>query len=108
MCHCCGDQTDVLPWFEKWGIDAVHPLQPKYNDIYEVREKYPDLTLIGNIDIDILTRGTEAEIRDNVQKHLERLAPSGRYVACSSHSIIDSVPPGNFEIMLSVVQSYTC
>ena len=53
MCHCCGDQTDVLPWFEKWGIDAVHPLQPKCNNIYQVREQYPDLTLIGNIDIDI-------------------------------------------------------
>ena len=106
MCHCCGDQTDVLPWFEKWGVNAVHPLQPKYNDIYAVRKQYPDITLVGNIDIDILTRGTKEEIVADTMEHLERLAPSGRYVASSSHSIIDSVPPENFELMLETVQEY--
>lgn len=101
ICHCCGSQREVLPWFSRWGVDAVHPLQPVVNDIYAVREAYPELTLIGNIDVqEQLSFGTPDSVRRDTREHVDRLSRQGRYVVCSSHSIIDSVQPQNYRAMV--------
>ncbi len=100
LCHCCGPQEDVLPYFERWGVSATHPLQADRNDIYAVRERYPNLTLVGNVDVNLLSFGTPAAVAADTLEHLERLGRAGRYVVCSSHSIIDSVKPENYRAMI--------
>ena len=42
------------------GANAVHPIEPKAMDINEVKKRYGDkLAIMGNIDVDKLTRGTK-------------------------------------------------
>ena len=103
--HCCGKLDAILPYLLKWGVQAVHPIQPVANDIYAIRAQVGErLTLVGNIDVDsLLTRGTPEGIRADVRQHIECLAGGGSYVACSSHSIIDSIPPENYLAMVRAV-----
>jgi len=101
LCHCCGSQEEVLPYFDHWGVHAVHPLQPDMNDIYEVRAQYPRMALVGNISVqETLSFGTPEEVSKDTLEHLERLGPLGGYVMSSSHSIIDSIPPENYRSMI--------
>ncbi len=108
MIHCCGKQAAILPYLVEWGVNAVHPLQPNANDIYAVQAEYGDkLTLVGNIDVaGVLTYGTPAEVRASVKEHIERLGGRGGYVVCSSHSIIDCVPPENYLAMVEATREY--
>lgn len=98
--HCCGDQSPVLPWLARWGVEATHPIQPGPNDIDAIhREHGAHLALIGNIDVaGILSCGTPDEVYRDTAAHIARLGPG--YVVCSSHSIIDSVPPENYLAMV--------
>lgn len=106
--HCCGKQAPILPYLAEWGVSAVHPLQPVANDICEVHAEYGDrLTLVGNIDAaTVLTFGTPQEVRRSVHEHIERLAGDGGYVVCSSHSIVDSIPPENYLAMVEATREF--
>lgn len=106
--HCCGQLAPILPYLADWGVQAVHPIQPIANDIYAIREQYGSrLTLVGNIDVDsVLSRGTPEVVRADVREHIDRLAGDGAYVVCSSHSVIDSIPPANFMAMIDETHAY--
>jgi len=106
--HCCGMQAPILPYLADWGVQAVHPIQPVANDIYRMKAEWGNrLTLVGNIDVaSVLTFGTPAEVRESVREHIDRLAPGGGYVVCSSHSIIDSVPPENYLAMCEATREF--
>lgn len=106
--HCCGKLDAVLPYLLKWGVQAVHPIQPVANDIYALRAAVGErLTLVGNIDVDaVLSRGTPETVRADVREHIARLARGGSYVVCSSHSIIDSIPPENYLAMVEETRDF--
>jgi len=106
--HCCGMLSPILPYLARWGVNAVHPIQPVANDIYAIHQEYGErLTLIGNMDVaGVLTFGTPDEVREDTREHIERLAGDGGYVVCSSHSIIDSVPPANYLAMVQAAQEF--
>lgn len=108
MFHCCGAQAVILPYLAAWGVAAVHPIQPVANDIYQMKEEWGDrLTLVGNIDVaGALTFGSPEEVRQSVREHIERLSGDGGYVVCSSHSIIDSVPPENYLALCAATREF--
>ena len=108
MFHCCGKLEPILPYLVDWGVSAVHPIQPGANDIYAIHDEYGDrLALVGNIDVaGALSHGTPEEVRRDTKEHIERLAGDGGYVVCSSHSIIDSVPPENYRAMVRAAQEF--
>ncbi len=61
--HSDGRLWDVIPDLIALGVNALHPIEPKAMDINEVKARYGrKLALIGNIDMDILPRGTPAEV----------------------------------------------
>lgn len=105
--HCCGSQEPILPYLVEWGVNAVHPIQPVANDIFEIRKKYGDaLTLIGNVDIaGVLAFGTPEEVREETSDRIRQIGSEGNYVVCSSHSIIDSVIPENFIAMIETAHN---
>jgi hypothetical protein len=108
LMHCCGNLRDVIPYALRLGVHALHPFQPGANDIYALKKQYDgQLTFMGNMDIaGVLSFGTPDEVRADTREHIERLAGDGRYICCSSHSIIDSVPPENFLAMVDACHIY--
>lgn len=106
--HCDGNLTDVLPLALRLGVNAIQPFQANCNDIYEFKRKYGDrICLMGNLDIaGPLVFGTPEEVVADTRQHIEGLAPGGRYVLGSSHSITPAVKPENFAAMVETVIQY--
>jgi len=102
MFHCCGRLDDVLPILDRFGIDAVHPIQPACNDIYAIRRRWGRrFCLVGNMSIEgALAFGTPDEVRRDTLEHMERLGRNGGYVVASSHSIVDAIPVENYFAMI--------
>jgi uroporphyrinogen decarboxylase len=58
--HSDGILYSVMDKIIDCGVDALHPIEPKAMDIKEVKDRYGDkLSLIGNIDVDLLSRGRQ-------------------------------------------------
>jgi hypothetical protein len=103
--HCCGNVRPVIPMAIELGFSALHPIQPNCNDIYAYKKQYgSQLCFIGNMDLaGVLAHGTPSEVRADTRAHLEELAEAGGYVAASSHSVTDDVPPENYRAMIETV-----
>ena len=105
--HTDGKLDDILPIFLELGIDAVHPIEPACNDIYNIKDIYRDkICLCGNIDLVLLTYGTKEEIHKDVRKHLDCLKIGGGYVCGSSSSLYNGIPPENYAELVKVVHEY--
>ena len=60
--------------------------------------------LSGNIDIaGPLAFGSRAETRAEVEEHLEKLMPGGRYILSTNHSIMDGLKYENYLEMLDTL-----
>ena len=103
--HCCGNVKPLIPLALEMGFSALHPIQPNCNDIYAYKKEYgSQLCFIGNMDLaGVLVSGSPGEVRIDTKAHLDRLAGGGGYVACSSHSVTDDVPPRNYRAMIETV-----
>jgi uroporphyrinogen decarboxylase len=97
--HTDGILYEVFDRIIECGVSAIHPIEPKAMDLGEVKQKYGDrLCLIGNIDVDLLARGTEEEIRKAAR---EAIIKGGGIGHCfgSGNSIPDYVPLKNYLAM---------
>ena len=100
--HTDGKVSQVLPDLIACGLDALHPIEPKAMDIAAVKREYGDrLALLGNIDVDLLTRGSPEEIRAAVQGCIREVAPGGGFAIGSSNSIPDYVPLENYRALVA-------
>lgn len=105
--HTDGILYDVMDKIVDCGVDAIHPIEPKAMNIAEVKEKYGDkLCLIGNIDVDLLSRGTIQEIKKNVIKNIEEAGFNGGYCVGSGNSIPEYVKLENYIAMIETVKEY--
>jgi uroporphyrinogen decarboxylase len=86
------------------GVNALHPIEPKAMKIKEVKERYGNkLCLIGNVDVDMLSRATSEEIRKYVRKNIEEVGYNGGYCVGSGNSVPEYVNPENYKAMIDEV-----
>ena len=63
--------------------------------------RYGDrIAVIGGVDVDLLTCGTEEQVRARTREILQACAPSKGYVLGSGNSIANYIPPRNFLAMV--------
>jgi len=99
--HTDGNLWTVFDDFAEIGINAIHPLEPNSMDAVEVKEKEGHrFCLVGNIDVDLLSRGTEAEVRALVRDRIEKLGYNGGYCVGSSNTIPPYVKVENYKAMI--------
>jgi len=99
--HSDGDVTRVLPDLIACGLDAFQPVEPKAMDIVAVKREYGDrLALLGNVDVDLLARGSTDEIRNAVERLMRDVAPGGGFAIGSANSIPDYVPAENYRALV--------
>ncbi len=107
LMHTSGKVDQVLPILREVGFDGVHPLDPRFNDIFELRERWKDrMALIGNIPVALLARGDKHRIEERVREYCSKLAPGGGYVLSSSGPITREIPPANLVAMTRAVHKY--
>lgn len=105
--HSDGLLFDVMDKIIACGVTVLHPIEPKAMDIFEVKEKYGNhLALIGNIDVDLLSRGSKEEVIKAVKKNIEAIGLSGGYCVGSGNSIPEYVNFENYLAMIEVTKSY--
>ncbi|MBC7287963.1 MAG: hypothetical protein H5T86_07945 [Armatimonadetes bacterium] len=109
--HCCGDCFDLLPHLIETPIDILNPVQVsagKMADTARLKREFGDvLTFWGAIDSQrVLPHGTPEEVRDEVRRRIDDLAPGGGYVLAAVHNIQADVPPQNIMAMVEALAEF--
>jgi len=109
--HCCGSVASLIPDLIESGIDILNPVQVSAAgmDTRELKRLYgKDVVFYGGgVDTQrVLPYGTPAEVRDEVRRRIEDLAPGGGFVFNTVHNIQADVPPENIMAMWETLQEY--
>jgi len=107
--HTDGDVRTHLPvLIEEVGIDGFHSIEPDANmDIFDLKQRYGDqITLLGNLDCNLLVHGSPPEIEAQVARLMREIAPGGGYIFSTSNSVLMDVPQRNLDAMLNAARRY--
>ena len=90
--HTCGSVYDIIPDLIEVGVDVLNPVQTsaKNMELWRLKKNFgQDISFWGGgIDIQRLPSMSPGEIRDEVSRALEIMAPGGGYVFAASHNIL--------------------
>lgn len=107
MFHSDGDIEPIIPDFIAAGLNGLNPIEPLAMDIVKLKQQFGGkLALMGNIDVDLLSRGTPEDVEALTKKRLDELKSGGGYLLASSNSICDYVKPENYLAMLNANSKY--
>ena len=105
--HSDGTLKEVFEDLIACGIQAIHPNEPAAMDIVEVKRQWGHkVSLIGNVDVDLLTRGTPEQVAQATRYLIDNVAPGGGYALGSGHSVTKHVPMLNYRAMLDTVREF--
>jgi len=105
--HSDGNLLPIMDDLLSQGMNAIHPLEPGSMDLLRLKRRYGRrVTLVGNIDIDLLTRGTTQEVKKQVKDRIKMLGPGYGYILCSSNSITPGCKPENVKAMIEALLEY--
>lgn len=100
MYHGCGAVFDLIPHLIDIGVDVLNPVQVSARGMDSKRLKAAyghDIVFWGGgVDTQhVLPFGTPREVRDEVRRRIDDLAPGGGFVFAAVHNIQAGVPPEN-------------
>ncbi|MBM4202006.1 MAG: hypothetical protein FJ189_12075 [Gammaproteobacteria bacterium] len=107
--HSCGSVRPILPDLIEIGIDILNPVHVTATGMDPValkRDFGKDVSFWGGgVDTQgILPTGTPQEVRDDVRRRVDALAPGGGYVFNTVHNIQADVPPENIVAMIEALR----
>ncbi|MDD5706226.1 MAG: uroporphyrinogen decarboxylase family protein [Kiritimatiellae bacterium] len=70
----------------------------------ELRARFPELVLMGNVSCDFMLRATPQQIRDRTTTCIQAAAP--RVVAATANSVMHGTPPENVLALYDAAKSY--
>lgn len=90
------------------GVRCLTPMDPSGIDYRDYKKRYGHrVCLHGNIDVTWpLSQGTPEDVERDVLAHMEVLKPGGRWIAGSSHSIVNYIPHENFLTMINAIHKH--
>jgi uroporphyrinogen decarboxylase len=102
--HSCGNVYRLLGDLVDVGVDLLNPVQVsagEMGDTARLKREFGDrLSFCGGIDTrQVLPHGTPDEVRKEVRRRIQDLAPGGGYVAAAVHCLQPDVPPENIVAM---------
>jgi uroporphyrinogen decarboxylase len=106
--HSDGKIDAAVEMLLDMGVDCITPMDPSGIDYHDYKKRYGHrVTLHDNIDITWpLVKGTPADVERDVKAHMDALKPGGRWIAGSSHSIVNYIPHENFVAMIDAIHKY--
>lgn len=111
MFHSCGSVWSIIPDLVDIGMDAVNPVQPRPRgmDLARLKRDYGEfITFHGAIDHqNLLPFGTPDQVRAEVRRIIDILAPGGGYCLAPSHDLmLADFPPENVIAMYDEAAEY--
>lgn len=109
--HSCGNVRTVIPDFIEMGVDILNPVHITATGMEPVQLKKDfgkDIVFWGGgVDTQhVLPSGTVQQVKDNVKRNIEALAPGGGFVFSTVHNIQAEVPPENIMAMWETLMEY--
>jgi uroporphyrinogen decarboxylase len=109
--HSCGAVREIIPDLIEAGVDILNPVQVSAAgmDTARLKRDFGDALTFwgGGADTQhILPRATPAQVRDEVRRRIEDLAPGGGFVFAAVHNIQADVPPQNIAAMWEALREY--
>jgi len=109
--HSCGAIRPLIPDLIEIGVDILNPVQisSKGMDPFELKKEFgKDLSFWGGgVDTqNVFSKGTPEQVREDVKRNIEALAPGGGFVFNTVHNTQADVPPENFMAMWETLQEY--
>ncbi len=109
--HSCGAVRDLIPDFIDLGVDALNPVQVNAANMDTARLKRDfgkDIAFWGGgVDTQfVLPQGTPQQVKDEVKRRIEDLAPGGGFVFATVHNVQADVPPENVMAMWEALRTY--
>ena len=107
--HACGNLDSIMEDLIGYvKIDAKHSFEDAIEPVTEAKRNYGcRIGLIGGIDMDILCRGSEGEIRRRVRETLDVCQRGGGYCLGSGNTIANYMPAENYLAMLDEGRKYS-
>ncbi|MBS3769933.1 MAG: uroporphyrinogen decarboxylase family protein [Bacteroidales bacterium] len=111
MFHSCGNVRPIISDLIELGVDILNPVHVRASGMepFQLKKDFgKDITFWGGgVDTqDILPSGKPEDIKEDVKRNIETLAPDGGFVFSTVHNIQAEVPPENIEAMLETLNSY--
>ena len=109
--HSCGAIRPILPDLIDAGLDILNPVQftAVGMELEGLKKDFGDVLTFwgGGVDTQsTLNKKTPSDVRDEVKKVLDIMAPGGGFVFAPVHNILDDVSPENFWAMWDTLQEY--
>ncbi|HSD82271.1 MAG TPA: uroporphyrinogen decarboxylase family protein [Anaerolineae bacterium] len=109
--HSCGNVRPLIPDYIELGVEILNPVHVRATGMEPVALKrdFGDALVFwgGGADTQgVLPNGTPQEVRDDVRRNIEALAPGGGYVFNTVHNIQADVPAENLAAMYAALSEY--
>ena len=109
--HSCGAIRELIPDLIDAGMDILNPVQFTASgmELKGLKKDFGDAITFwgGGVDTQqTLNKGTPGQVRDEVKKILDIMAPGGGFIFAPVHNIQHDVGPENFWAMWDTLQEY--
>jgi uroporphyrinogen decarboxylase len=106
--HTDGNVWAIIEDIVETGIHGIGPLEPAAGmDLVKVKQAVGDrVCVVGNVDVDLLCRGTAEEVRKVTRELIMSVSPGGGHILSSGNSITSAVQPENFRAMVETAHRY--
>jgi uroporphyrinogen decarboxylase len=103
--HSDGDFRLMLRDLLTLKMSGLHPLEPECLSLPDLKQQIGrEVCLVGNVSVDILSRGTTEQTRQEVRRCLRDGSPGGGYMISSSNSIPGYAIPENVLAMVDEIR----
>ena len=108
LLHSCGNLEAIMDdLINDVGIDAKHSFEDIIQPVTEAKSLYGErIALLGGIDVDMLCRSSEAEVRAYTRRVIEVCAPGGGWALGTGNSVANYIPVRNYLAMLDEGRKY--
>jgi len=109
--HSCGSIRPLIPDLIEIGVEILNPVHVRAIGMEPVALKrdFGDALVFwgGGVDTQgVLPAGTARQVRDDVRRNVEALAPGGGYIFSPVHNVQADVPPENIVAMLEALREF--
>jgi uroporphyrinogen decarboxylase len=108
LLHACGNLGQVMDeLIDDVGIDAKHSFEDVIMPVAEAKRQYGDrIAVLGGVDVDLLCRSSEDEVRAYTRRVIEDCAPGGGWALGTGNSVANYIPVQNYLAMLDEGRRY--
>jgi uroporphyrinogen decarboxylase len=109
--HTDGDVFPLIDDLIEIGVNILNPIQTsagKMGDLANLKKRYgKKLVLCGAVDTTaVLPFGSPADVREEVRRVIENLAPGGGYIMAAVHTIQKNVPAENIVAIVEALEEF--